>query len=1051
MKKILLSVVNFVLAIVAIFLTLAVFIQVVMTAGLLWLGSSKGQVWLQAQISDTLADSGYKISMTGLSYHSMQGVVVTKLVFGDKAGEILRADRVMAYVNPLALLHKQADISLKGTNLILSRLPDSEPSTDSKTALQPFALPDIYITSASISVSADRLELKEAVAGQDMVLAPTLNANVDFSKGVIESAATLKIGQPETKMPYLPENIDLKGKFSPHDLMVSLDDLKVMAAAYSLSAEGKAGLTETGPLDLRLSAKSDDLTSLAQQAGAADLVASLSGSVDKPLLNAEGKISLAMLADQGLGEIALKISTALENNMPMGNAIIETTYKDMPVKLAADYQYEDPVLHLFAIEGTAPDLFMTGAVDLDTAGLLASGQIDIKLDKIETYKEIIGVDAAGTAAARVSLLTDNDKQGVSANLKLTKGRYDAMSVAALDASALLKDISVPWPQAVDVKAKTFVLSPDATLKTLSLTVAENSLSSYLVALNVDGQAVKAFQLKGKADVSLIDNKPEAKNIDLTLTSTGASVSVAGSASESSLNLIANLKNLTAALVPVELPSVVQSMSASGQIRLTGSTAQPAIATEMDFSTLKLRDDLPAVKLAASGSYQNSLAKVNVAGAGEGIRALSATAEMPMSLSLYPFAFDTNESAALKGNAAFDLSGTAILAALLPPEHRFTGDLRGTVTLSVNGASYIYQPYGIRLQDLSLEAGLNDTQLRIQKISATDGERGLLSGSGTVDLKNSSQTAVSLKLSNYHLLNSRAANGMIGADLSLTGQNDGYVLGGGILLGPLDIIIPEQFKSTIPELNIVTDESPAGGGTMLRAIALNLNIVADDRVFVRGWGLDAEFGGALAATGTLDNPQLNGDFSSVRGRYEEFGKRFTLAKSVLRFQGSIPPSPYLDIQATTNAGDIVASVLLTGPVAKPKISFSSVPALPEDEILSRILFGRDMERITPFQAIQLAQTLQRFSGRGGGGLDPLGQIRSLTGLDDINVDTDADGETSVGVGKYLTDKVYLELQKGQGDSSGAASIQIEVTPNINVESKIGQDAQAGGGIFWKHDY
>ena len=39
----------------------------------------------------------------------------------------------------------------------------------------------------------------------------------------------------------------------------------------------------------------------------------------------------------------------------------------------------------------------------------------------------------------------------------------------------------------------------------------------------------------------------------------------------------------------------------------------------------------------------------------------------------------------------------------------------------------------------------------------------------------------------------------------------------------------------------------------------------------------------------------------------------------------------------------------------------------------------------------------------------------------------------------------------GEASGAASLQIEVTPNIDVETEIGQDAQAGAGVTWSWDY
>jgi translocation and assembly module TamB len=222
------------------------------------------------------------------------------------------------------------------------------------------------------------------------------------------------------------------------------------------------------------------------------------------------------------------------------------------------------------------------------------------------------------------------------------------------------------------------------------------------------------------------------------------------------------------------------------------------------------------------------------------------------------------------------------------------------------------------------------------------------------------------------------------------------------------------------------------------------------VFVRGWGLDAEFGGDLAAGGTLAQPLVNGTLSSRRGRYEEFNKRFDLAHANLRFQGTVPPSPYLDIEAQTKADTITAIIKLTGAAKDPKIALSSIPALPQDEVLARILFGKDMKKISPFQAIQLASTLQRFTGHGGGGPGLLDTLRSETGLDDLSVSNDDAGGTTVGAGKYITDKVYIQVGGGAA-KGGAATVKYQITPNVTIDSKINQDAQAGGGVSWSWDY
>ena len=84
-------------------------------------------------------------------------------------------------------------------------------------------------------------------------------------------------------------------------------------------------------------------------------------------------------------------------------------------------------------------------------------------------------------------------------------------------------------------------------------------------------------------------------------------------------------------------------------------------------------------------------------------------------------------------------------------------------------------------------------------------------------------------------------------------------------------------------------------------------------------------------------------------------------------------------------------------------------------------------------------------------DPLAEIRELTGLDDIRINSNEDGETTVGAGKYLTDEVYLEFESGSGDNNSAANLEIELTPSITLESQIGEDSQAGAGVFWEWDY
>ncbi len=400
----------------------------------------------------------------------------------------------------------------------------------------------------------------------------------------------------------------------------------------------------------------------------------------------------------------------------------------------------------------------------------------------------------------------------------------------------------------------------------------------------------------------------------------------------------------------------------------------------------------------------------------------------------------------------ELSGKLSLEMLLkgaPSKPAITGDI------NVREGRYAFKALGLDLRDITAQSQVKDDRINLINLKARDTENGTLEASGSAGLDIGKQDGrLSFQVKNIKLVNSDNSNSLINANIDVSPAENGLMVSGTIAPKSVHIKIPEGGNSSIPELNIQEagkkSEKPP---QFLQSVFLNLLLDAPNQIFVRGWGLDAEFGGKLKISGTASEPDFQGSMQSIRGKYEEFGKRFALKKANLRFAGTVPPYPYLDIVAETKTDTILGQVLITGPVNRPSIDFASEPALPRDEVLAQILFGKDMSKISPFQAVQLARTLARFTGKGGGAtsFDPLGSVRGLTGLDDLRVELDDAGAASVGAGKYLTDKVYMEFETGAGEGSSGANIQIELTPSIRIESEIGQDAQGGAGIFWNRDY
>ena len=118
----------------------------------------------------------------------------------------------------------------------------------------------------------------------------------------------------------------------------------------------------------------------------------------------------------------------------------------------------------------------------------------------------------------------------------------------------------------------------------------------------------------------------------------------------------------------------------------------------------------------------------------------------------------------------------------------------------------------------------------------------------------------------------------------------------------------------------------------------------------------------------------------RGRMDAIGKRFTFTTGTLTFSGSLVP--IVDFAATTQTSDAVVTLNVTGPATDPQISLTSSPSMPEEEILSRLLFNQGVGTLSAAQALQLVDAVGQLTGATGGGI--VSRIRSVTGLDDLDI-------------------------------------------------------------------
>jgi translocation and assembly module TamB len=209
---------------------------------------------------------------------------------------------------------------------------------------------------------------------------------------------------------------------------------------------------------------------------------------------------------------------------------------------------------------------------------------------------------------------------------------------------------------------------------------------------------------------------------------------------------------------------------------------------------------------------------------------------------------------------------------------------------------------------------------------------------------------------------------------------------------------------------------------------------------------------LNVGGYADAPRFTGRAELVRGDYDFAGRNFKLDRGTIRFRGESPPDPQLDIHAEAQVQGLDASVRVTGTGLKPEITFASTPPLPQDELLSRILFGTSITNLSAPEALQLASAVAALQS-GSGNLDPINALRRAIGLDRLRIvpaDVATGQKTAVAAGKYITRKLFVEVvTDGQGYSATRAEYQI--TRWLSILSTVSTVGRSNASVRVSKDY
>lgn len=541
-------------------------------------------------------------------------------------------------------------------------------------------------------------------------------------------------------------------------------------------------------------------------------------------------------------------------------------------------------------------------------------------------------------------------------------------------------------------------------------------------------------------------------------------------SDGELDLDVRLEAFPLATLNAMVPDQDLGGTLSGTASIAGTVAEPRATFDLAASGLTAAPLAQAgvgpLAAEASGSFARrtlSLQAVNVSGP-QGLQ-LSASGSVPLE--------GTGLSVSVSGSAPLSIAnrflidrGTQVVGTV-----QLQANVAGSIadpqisgTFSTAGTRVIDPQTNVELRDIDVSARIDGQTITLTSANAALAAGGTISASGTVSLDAGAgfPADIVIVLDEARYSDGELIAATVSGNLAFTGPATGDArLSGVIDIDRAELTIPDNFGGAASLLDVAHRNPPPDVAATLRrarandgtptptarpsVITLDVTVNAPNQIFVRGRGVDAELGGSVRLVGPISAVQPVGAFELIRGRIGILGQRVEFDEGRVTLLGDL--DPYLSFVARSGGNDITVFITVEGRVSDLEITFSSQPQLPEDEVLARLIFDRSISELSAFQIAQLAAAAAELAG--GGDTSLLGNLREATGLDDLDIVTDDEGNAAVRAGRYVQDNIYLGVEAGAGGSA-KATINLDITENLKARGAVGSE-DSSVGLFYERDY
>jgi translocation and assembly module TamB len=1003
---------------------------------------------------------------------SLGGLVLPKPMLGLLSDAVLQLHAKVKLGEPTRpvdftlshpLLNAQGRWNAQGSGTLNAVLNDLQPLAQlAGVNLKGRGSLQVQLTTTQLASTAQtrRVELSSSldIAGGDAPLVNLLAPRARFTATLVFKDGSFEIERSQLDAAKLQASLRGRNALGTLDLnyKFALPDLAALSPALAGEVSGQGQLQGTAP---RLT-----------------LAADINGK-----LSAHGSVP---------GPLRLSLRARDLPQHPTGRIELSGTLDEAPLQLAASVERNaDGTLAARVERGEWKSARLAGALRIDTKAQDPQGRLELHVARLDDLDRLLGQNIQGSVDASVlfdradgrsqaHILLDAHQAGIPAQqLQLLQLRGDIADPLLQPVLALQLTAQALCNGAL-VKLNTQLRGPPANLRLHARASVQTGNGPALqldtaATLHLDQRELRMTALRADyreqtvrllapATISLGDG------IVLSQLRLGAADTVLQATGRltPTLDLKTSLRNFTPALLRVVWPELKGEGQVDADAELTGTLAKPLGSLSIQARGLRANNGaargLPSTDIDASAQLAQQTVQVEVhMRAGDGLQ-LAATGQVPLNRDA-PIALKLSGNFNLNVvNPIIEASGQHLLG-----KASIDAELAGSLaapqargTLVLNGGDLQDYPRGAHLSDVSAVLAADGEQLKLQQFTAHAGS-GTISASGTLGLGGGDlPVALQLTAHGARPFASDLLTATIDMDLKITGGLRSQLNAAGrVQIDRADINIPNALPPNVAVLNVVRrGQKPAPPSKPSTTIvALNLTVDAPRAVFVRGRGLDAELGGQLRIQGVSDDPQISGGFDLRNGTVNLAGATLTFNSGRVGFNGSgvrKRVDPTLDFTSTTSSGGGGSATLNIGGYADaPSITLSSNPEMPQDEILSRLLFGVSVTQLSGLQLAQIGAALATMGGiGGGGGFNPVNAVQRKLGLDRLAIGGGSSnngavnggaGETSnaatIEAGRYVSRRVYIGGKQSTNGST-QAQVQVDLTKSLKLTTTLG----TGGG-------